>query len=194
LHGAREEARLIAPLYRTTSLLAGVDATPIRLGSEVAAAEVLHIAAHVLVDGVDGAHSRLLLAGDQADASLFSRDIDRLPLEHTRTVILAGCGTAAADHRPHAPTAMATQFLASGPEEVAGMLWDLDDAVAARFFARVHEGVAAGRALVDAVRQAQLQQIDEDRRHDTQHSLPTWANVVVYGLIPLSRSDDATSG
>jgi CHAT domain-containing protein len=190
LRGAREEARRIEPLYQSTVALTGAEATTERLTLALNDADVVHIAAHVLVDGTDGAHSQLLLAGDSPAAALLARDVGRLPLGRVRAVILAGCGTAAADHRPHAPTTLATQFLANGPNQVAGVLWDLDDRVAASLFALVHQRLAAGRPLVEAVRDAQLQLLEEDRRTGEMRAFYTWANVVVFGLIPHSRSSN----
>jgi CHAT domain-containing protein len=144
---------------------------------QAAGYDVLHIAAHAVVDKSQPLYSALLLsaAGGGDDGYLEAREIASLDLRD-RLVVLAACETArgrtmAAEGVVGLPWAV----LAAGARATVLSLWRTDSASTADTMIEFHRHHARGAAPDEALRQAQLAMLQQPRyRHPLY-----WAPFVV---------------
>jgi CHAT domain-containing protein len=156
--------------------------------------EIVHIAAHVLIDEQSPLHSSIVLAEEKnrepkaqksghrtPDGKLQAHEIFRLKLPRTRLVILSGCRSAlGSGTRAEALSALAQAFLAAGAKSVIASLWDVDDQSAAELMQSFHQYHRAKRqALGEALRQAQVGMIRSDNSK-WQHPY-YWAAFMITG-------------
>ena len=134
--------------------------------------EILHFAAHAVIDGerpeVSGiALSQLDARGKRADGFIRLQEILDWELR-AKLVVLSACGSATGSARAgEGLTSLSRAFLHAGADAVLGTLWNVDDRATAEFMRRFYhrmlkENVKPGMAL----RQAQLSIRGE----------PGWAN------------------
>jgi CHAT domain-containing protein len=154
---AEQEAAALGGIYSHVRLLKGPDATAAALFASAPGSRILHIAAHAVIDRVDGRRSRLMLArhGDQAGA-VFGEQLAAQQWRSIDTVILAACATAEPDGRPSSPMTLASQVLAAGPKYVVATLWPIDDRDASGFFLELHRQLASGVPAPEALRRVQV--------------------------------------
>ena len=166
LAGASREAAAIASLYPDALVLSGREATRERFLSAIEGRRVLHFAGHSRANELDAASSVLLLSpgrsgsGEVSMAALASRDLDDLEL-----VVLSSCRSLAssfASERGGSPFGgLAGPFLAAGATAVVGTFGDLDDEAAAQLLPRFHRRFLATGSAARALREAQLQMLNE---------------------------------
>ncbi len=166
LPGAREEAQAVATVYPRATLLLGTAATKHRLLELTGTFDVLHVAAHAIVNPERPLQSRLVLAADEdrpGSGALGAHELYGRSFAHTRLVVLAACSTArGSETRAEGASGLATSFLASGVPAVLATLWPVDDRASARLLATFHRGLAAGMPAANALQAAQLEGLSAD--------------------------------
>jgi CHAT domain-containing protein len=162
LPAARKEALAVAEFYEDPTPLVGEDATRQRILDELPEKDMLHLAAHVVVDPRNPLGS-LVATADPGRTPLRASDFSAERLAGIKLVVLAACDTAPGftDGNREGVAGLARAFLATGVPAVVATLWAVDDEAAARltevFHARLREGDSPARAL----RLAQIALISE---------------------------------
>ncbi len=154
---AREEAPAIAALYEEAFVLMGEDATRQRILEGIPGSDVLHLAAHVVVDPRNPLSSFVATA-DPGDAPLRASDLDGERLASVSLVFLAACDTAPgfADGDREGVSGLSRAFLAAGIPSVVSTLWAVDDEAATRLATVFHTRLLEGESPARALRLAQL--------------------------------------
>ncbi|HEX2061129.1 MAG TPA: CHAT domain-containing protein, partial [Thermoanaerobaculia bacterium] len=123
LAGAEGEAKAIVTMYPSRALLVGAAATKQRVISNLAYCDTAHFAVHANADLGDAMPPHLILSRTKEDdGKLMAAEIAALKLDNLRTVVLAGCRTAAGTR------SLVDAFLAAGAGSVVGTLWEIEDA------------------------------------------------------------------
>ncbi len=158
LTGARQEAKAIARRFGTEPLL-GSSATETRLRERAKGVDILHLAAHALLDPKNPGFSRLALAGDREnDGFLEAHEISSdLDLEGVNLVVLSACETAiGARSGGDEVMSLARAFIYAGSPAVVATLWRVDDATTARLMEIFYDRLLLGATAAAALRDAQL--------------------------------------
>lgn len=181
LKDAASEAKAIAALYPSPTLLSGASATRARFIAAARRSALIHYAGHASSDSF-GTVGTLHLAGDTAGDSgdLDTAAIAALHLQNAPLVVLAACGTMRGnpEHVEGMPS-IARAFLSAGARNVVGTLWDVDDESVAPLFRQLHQQLRNGLAPVDALRNAQLALAHGPNTHDRHPA--TWAPIELLG-------------
>jgi CHAT domain-containing protein len=157
LPGAQQEAEEVAAMYPRATRLTGERATIAEFRRNAPEADVIHLATHGAVTAPGRRSAALLFSGGLLDA----RAIAGISLPHTAAVVLAACDSARGPERAEGTISVARSFLAAGVPAVAATLWKIDDMASARFFPRVHARLARGLSLREALREAQIESIQQ---------------------------------
>ena len=162
LPSAREEALAVATLYDDKVSLVGEDATCRRILDELPGREVLHLAAHVVIDPRNPLDS-LVATADPGRMPLRAADLNAERLSGVELVYLSACDTAPgfADGDREGVAGLARAFLAAGVPSVVATLWAVDDEAAARLAGDFHARLLEGEAPAQALRLAQIALISE---------------------------------
>jgi CHAT domain-containing protein len=167
-------------MYPYSTLLISAEATRKRALQAMQSADVVHIAAHAMIDNHDAGRSVLLLSssGEQrGDVQL--QEIAALDLDGVDLVVLAGCRTATMGGGHGNIRSLASAFLAAGSQSVVGTLWDVDDRAAREVSTRLHARMRSGSTVADALREVQA---ELRRSQDPLLRNPsTWSAYQVYG-------------
>jgi len=154
---ARREALAIRALYPEGLALIDKDASRRRILDSLPGRDVLHLAAHVLVDPVDPMNSTVATADPEA-VPLRASDLDAKALAGLDLVFLATCdsapGFAAGDREGVAGLARAV--LAAGVPSVIATLWAVNDRDAARLSEAFHIHLSKGESPAQALHRAQI--------------------------------------
>lgn len=153
LGNARREVAAIAPLYRHSEILVDASATPERFLQLAGDNEVIHIAAHGVVNGEAPSKSFLLFNGVLTAEAL----MNALHAEKTRLIVLGSCSSAGGlpvGVEGIAP--LVRPIIGAGVPGVIGALWDIDDATAVPLLVSFHRHYREGRDAAEALRDAQL--------------------------------------
>jgi CHAT domain-containing protein/predicted negative regulator of RcsB-dependent stress response len=157
LPGAEREVRSIEKLFLGGMVLTRAQATKVAFLENAAKSDVLHIAAHSVVDAVDPMYSRILLSGQDALAGeLEAHEIYRLNLRNTRLVTLSACetglgGVTGGDEIWGFPRA----FLGAGARALIVSLWPVADESTQKLMEQLYSR-SAKTDLRSALREAQL--------------------------------------
>jgi len=174
---ADAEARAIARTYGQVRRLSRDDATAEVFRQHALASDVIHFVGHGVASTGPRQSGYLLLQGDDAQGRLDVKQIAALRLPRTSLVVLAGCATAAGEVRSTEGTiSVARAFLAAGVPSIIATLFSIADHDAARFFPRLHQHIARGLSPAEALRQTQLEWIDQG-----DDATAMWAAVQVIG-------------
>lgn len=167
LRHAREEAMAVAALYEDARALVGEEATRQRILDELPGSDLLHLAAHVVVDPRDLLGSWVATA-DPGREPLRASDLDAERLAGVELVFLAACDTAPgfADGDREGVAGLARAFLAAGVPSVVATLWAVNDEAAARLATVFHSRLLEGESPAQALRLAQLDLISEPVAND----------------------------
>ncbi|MEM9955472.1 MAG: CHAT domain-containing protein [Chloroflexota bacterium] len=184
LQFAEQEAVAVAELYNATGRTRD-DADEITLVQEASQHDVIHIAAHGVIERDNPLSTYLLLAEDSqtlTDGRLEVREIYTLQLQ-TRSplVILSACDTNI-DNLVDGDEfqGLARAFLVSGARGVLASLWQVDDQATSFLMESFHQYVIAGDHPSVALTKAQ----DDVRNNpDNNWSTPDyWAGFVYIGI------------
>jgi len=181
LKGTEREAAQIAGLYGVSPLL-GERATSAMFLRSAAEYEVLHIAAHGLLNRDAPAWSKLMLAAEPEGGSgeLHAWEIERLNLRQTRLAVLSACSAAGGTiWINEGVSSLARAFLAAGVPAVVAPVWDIGDEQAAALMFAFHRELRSGLDPASALRAAQLSLLHST---DPKLRLPAnWAGFQVIG-------------
>lgn len=170
LADAEAEAKEIAAMYPSRVVLIGASATKQRVISNLAYCDAAHFAVHANAGIDETIPPHLTLTATRDDAGrLTAAEIAALELDHIRTVVLAGCRTAAGTR------SLVEAFLAAGAGSVIGTLWEVDDAATREMSITFHRSLRNGATPAAALRAAQIDMI---RR---MASPRVWASLQLYG-------------
>jgi CHAT domain-containing protein len=176
LAGALAELRGAAAALGTIPVLDGA-ATKEAFLRGAADADIVYVAGHA-VSSVVPAHAALVMSGDAGGALLPVDEIRRSRLR-SRLVVLAACGTAAA--QGEGVTSLVRAFLVAGAPAVTGSLVSVGDAATQRLLTPFTRELAAGRPPCDALRRVQQNALAADRSADPL----SWAGFQLYGSASL---------
>ena len=117
--------------------------------------DVIHFAAHAVVDHFAPSQSRVLLADD----SLTFVDILNLRLQG-RVVTLSACSSAIGTQQPgDEMLALARAFFYAGARTVIASLWPVEDEATSELMRRFYLHLAKGEHVAQALRGAQLEMV-----------------------------------
>ncbi|MFL6261229.1 MAG: CHAT domain-containing protein [Thermoanaerobaculia bacterium] len=141
-------------------VLRGRDATRRAFLRSAGDFEIVHFGGHSIVNTDFPLLSQMVLApeaGDPDRGVLYSGDILRQRFPRTRLVVLASCSTAAGRiSSTEGVENLARPFLAAGVPAVIASLWDVDDKMTAKFFAKFYENFQKGWDVAGALRSTQI--------------------------------------
>ena len=194
---ARQEARDVVGHFPGGGVLSiGAEATEKTLRSRIGEYAWLHVATHARVAEEATAHSYLLLARGEGtaedDGLLTEEEVKSLPL-HGTTVVLSACGTALGRVTGEGTLGFTRSFLAAGARAIVATTWEMPDVVGLEMMNGFYAARDRGLGVSDALRSAQLQQLQalrtgkRTRRVATQSlTLPSspllWAGYVAVGV------------
>ncbi len=189
LPGAQAEAREIAALYPTSTLLIGDAATRDAFLRDAPGHEVIHFAGHALVNADVPALSRLLLASTpNASGAIYEFELRGQSFGHTSVVVLAGCDTAIGKtYRSEGVASLARGFLSAGVPAVVATLWQIRDDASVELFTAFHKRLRNGQTPSRAIRDVQLSSLLH--RVDAMRSPSVWA-----ALVTISNPEQLQTG
>jgi CHAT domain-containing protein len=157
LPSARQEALAVAALYEDGLPLVDKEATRQRILEELPGTEVLHLAAHAVVDPRNPLGTFVATA-DPGRTPLRAVDLDAERLASIELVFLAACDTAPGftDGDREGVAGLARAFLGAGVPAVVATLWAVDDQAAAQLARVFHSRLLEGKSPPEALRLAQI--------------------------------------
>lgn len=188
LQGAAREARTIAGLYQSPDPLVGASATKRRVMSQMANADVIHLATHAVLDPWHPFQSKLLLSEEpvasrqSSDGVLQASDIYGLDLHRARLVVLSACQTGVEAYLDgEGMLGLSRPFIAKGIPLVVASLWRVDSAPTADLMISFHRHRTSGKKMptAEALRLAQIEMLKDT---GSRSHLPYyWAPFVTMG-------------
>jgi len=142
--------------------------------------DVIHIAAHGVIDDADWWRSALLLGPDPGsggeDGFLTAWEVAELKIR-ARLVVLSACSTGAGGlSQGEGIGGLSRAFFRAGAKDLVVSLWNVDDKAATAFMGRFYEGIAGGESPALALARTKKWMIEEG------HSNPFyWAPFVLIG-------------
>jgi CHAT domain-containing protein len=174
LPGAVAEAQLVAALFDGDCLLEG-EATRDGLARKAVNVDVLHLATHGQARPEAPLFSYLRLA----DGRMTALDCFELELD-CGLVTLSACESGQAVLAPgDDPIGLTRALLYAGARAVLHTLWRVDDQSMPRLMETFYQGLRAGQGRAQALRQAQLDLLQDDQ-HGWRHPF-FWAPLVLVG-------------
>jgi CHAT domain-containing protein/Flp pilus assembly protein TadD len=179
---ASEEAQMIAADYSSRVVLKGPAATAEAFKSSYKEFEVIHVAAHYVVDSRDPYSSKLIMARAGQDAG-FVRHADLMQgqLERAKLVVLSACQSGVENYYAgEGPVGLSRTFLAIGVPLVVASAWSVDSPATNRLMQRFHSLRTKEKlTTVESLREAQLSLI---RDADSPYRQPYfWAAFAAHG-------------
>jgi CHAT domain-containing protein len=151
------EADDVAKIYRNGDRISRP--TFAALCDAAATHDVLHVAGHTAREPAGDA-ALLFAAGERAAWNRIAAE----HFPHTAVVVLAACETLREPARPDVHTlSLGAAFLAAGARDVVGTLAPIADDSAHSIFRELHRNLAAGIEPCEALRRAQLSEINAGR-------------------------------
>jgi CHAT domain-containing protein/lipopolysaccharide biosynthesis regulator YciM len=188
LKSAVKEVRTVSEFYSPQPrLLVGPDATKSAVKSEIAKADVVHLAMHYILSGKSEMLSGFPLTParstmDQgADGFWHAAEIYSLDLPRTRLALLSACQTGIEQqYDAEGAVGAARPFLVAGVPVVVASLWAVDSDASAQLMIDLHKHRTSDkRAVTQALRLAKLEML---RGQELRYRHPYyWAPFVVVG-------------
>ncbi len=188
LSSAEEEIRGLHSLYDRYDELLGAQATKERFLQRAPKFDVLHLAAHGLVNAREPLLSAIVLAAEkrepssaQTESLLAAHEIFRMRLPQTRLVVLSSCNSLINQMSGHSGLGgLAHAFFSAGVPTVVGSLWEVEDESTARLMAAFHRNWRTAKlSAAQALRKAQLDFLRSDK--ESQRHPSSWAAFQVSG-------------
>lgn len=163
LPGAEQEVQAISALYQKSRVFLRHDASKAQLVRTAADADVVHVAAHAVVDEIDPMYSVIKLASTAgapaaalSSSDLQARELARMDLSRAQLISLSACSSGVGT------VAQGDEFmgfkravLAAGARSALLSLWLVDDDATAALMVGFHRAWRTG-PRDEALRQAQL--------------------------------------
>ena len=188
LPAANVEARQIAKEYDSPEVMVSGDATEERVVRAMQKSDIIHLAAHAIVDGNSPMYSKLLLAKQPGgvpvshnnDGVLMASEIYQLNLPRTRLVILSACQTGAEQYYGgEGMVGLWSPFISLNVPLVVASLWAVDSDSTKELMINFHKLRRSGLSSATALRQAQTRMLhDADKTY--QHPYH-WASFIAIG-------------
>lgn len=189
LPAAGAEAKDIAAYYDSSNIFIGNEATRERIGREMEAADVIHLATHYIADEQSPMYSKLLLAKDApGDAApdnprgvLLAYEIYGLKFPRTRLVVLSACATAAERYYGgEGMIGLSSPFIKGGVPLVVASLWPIDSDSTAKMMVDFHRHRKQDSlSTAEALRHAQTEMLNGSRK---DYRRPYhWASFIAIG-------------
>ncbi len=165
--GTVEEARAIARLWRgPCTLLTGAEATEHRFVALAPHARVVHLAAHMLLDGEHPLDSAVVLAPDplpeHSNGLLQGWEVMESLRLRGSLVTLSGCEAGLGREQDgEGLLGLTRAFHYAGARSVLGSLWRVDDAATVLLMRRVYAHLCRGLTVAEALRATQEELLHE---------------------------------
>jgi len=181
LRQAGFEAMQIASLYARPTVLTASSATPGQFLRLAGKADVIHFAGHAFTDSRDPLLSALVLSAQGPDASglLYAKDILRMRLRRSPSIVLSACATAGGAAYGRGISNVAFAFLAAGAHTVVAATAPVSDEDTFLLLLDYHRRIAAGQSPEWALRDAQLSMLD--RSDSDREDISRWGLFEVIG-------------
>jgi CHAT domain-containing protein len=165
LPDSKQEVETIAQdLPRPSIILEGADATETQFKHlPLDSTQVIHLALHGYADLDYPDRSALVFAPDPTGANdglLQVREIREMHL-HSKLVTLSACDTGVGPVGETGVVNLVNAFIGAGADSVVSTLWELADQPTSSLMKTFYAGLAAHERKVDALRAAQLQQLND---------------------------------
>jgi CHAT domain-containing protein len=148
------EVRQIASLYERSRVELAPSLSIGALQNLVPHYEIIHIAAHSVVDRHARAVPRMIL-GTGNSGLLTGRTIRSWRFAPRTTVILSSCSTAARGADGVDPLSLAAEFALAGASSVIAAIWEIPDQRAAELFYQIHLRLRRGDSAAEAITHTQ---------------------------------------
>lgn len=178
LEGARLEAGQIAPIFASSKVYLGVEATAARLSALEPGTDFLHMATHGAVDSRKPTESYLVVAGQPPRLTV--TEIAGLDLAMLRMVTLSACSSALAHRDPGLGTdlsSLADAFGFAGSPSMVASLWKVEDQATCELMTAFYQTLSQGAGRGEAMQAAQLALL---RRPERAHPY-FWASFILVG-------------
>lgn len=178
LPSSEEEVAHSLTLYKNGKIFNREMATESNLIKQISKYEIIHIAAHTLVDSQIPLFSSIVLADEATspatkekasskqllDGKLQALEIYKLKLPSARLVILSSCRSAVGEqNRGEALSALSQAFFASKVPTVISSLWDVDDESTAQIMYAFHKNYRSSKyGFAESLQNAQRKIIHAD--------------------------------
>jgi CHAT domain-containing protein len=164
LPSAATEAREIAAYYQSSQVLVSSDATVKRVKQGMERADVIHLAAHSVLDERFPLRSRLLLAkgaGESSEAVMPAFEIYKLNLQRARLVVLSACQTGANRYyEGEGMISLVRPFIVDRVPLVVASWWPVDSDATRELMQRFHQHRTVDRlSTTEALRRAQKEML-----------------------------------
>jgi CHAT domain-containing protein len=186
---AKMEAMEISSYYQKSWLLVENAATESRIKEYFPAADVIHLAAHNIVDKNSPNEAKIILANDATiqrksigdDGVLQGREIHPKMFPRTRLVVLSACRSGVEHYyQGEGMIGMARNFLAANIPIVVASLWSVETSTTSNLMIRFHQQrKLKGLSAAEALRQAQLEMMNHP--NPEFHHPAYWAGFVLLG-------------
>ena len=170
LQGSEREVLALADLYDQAVVAVQKEATKTRLKEIAPGADVVHVAAHAVIDEVDPMYSLIKLAtGGQVGtlaamgSDMEARELAALDLSRARVVSLSACNSGLGT------VAQGDEFMgfkralfAADARSALVSLWPVDDIATELLMTQLHRGWQTS-TLVNAMRAAQIKVLEQTK-------------------------------
>ncbi len=159
LQGATEEVEQVRRFAPQSSELTGAAATVPATVRAAERADVLYFAGHAYFDETRPSESFLVLSSAGSDGTngrLTAANIERLPLQHLKLVILSACETfRERDGHSAGMSGLTGAFLAAGARGVVGTSWRVNDETTREFMVVFYKDYEHSQDAAEALAAAQ---------------------------------------
>jgi CHAT domain-containing protein len=176
LPNAKREAVAVALLYKAVPLLEA-NATAAAVRNQIMSSDVVHLAAHSVLDDDLPSRSKFLLAKGDLSAYEIYR-LKRLP--RTRLVVLSSCQSGAERYYDgEGMASLARAFLSAKVPLVVASLWPVDSKATEKLMVSFHRNRTQGSTTAEALAKAQREMLhDPENRYRSPFY---WAAFAVNG-------------
>ena len=157
LPGAEHEVRMLAQDFPGARLFFGAQATLGNFDEYAPQAQLVHVAAHALVDPLDPLHSKVLFTdGNGQPAYLEAKDVMGMHLDGVSLLALSACESGLGKVEDGDEVLGFTRaFLSAGTSSLMVSLWPVSDAATEKLMTTFYGALSHGTTAQDAMRDAQ---------------------------------------
>lgn len=133
----------------------------------------LHFATHSVANVYDPMESALILSRGSTGYQLTAKEIATHPIR-ARLVTLASCKSAGERVSAGGLLGLGFAFLQAGAQMVITSLWNVEDTAALRFSASLYRGIAKGKVVTNAMREAKIELLREGGPNGSVRRWSAW--------------------
>jgi CHAT domain-containing protein len=154
------------------SRVIGAGITPRVLMDSLPRFGMFYFAGHAVLNVLNPERSYLALGQGRRDEQLTAAEIEGLPLNGMRLVVLSACSSLGGSGSPSGITGLSGAFLGAGAHGVVGSLWRVNDEVTLALMTSFHRHLREGLTPERALHQAQIEMLT--REGDRFRSPAAW--------------------